>query len=426
MGIAKEAVAGFTPKRQRTQYTCMSASLSMALEACGIIADEDEVNRVMGAVPLHGASWEQAFAAAQHYGARVTFICPATLAQVKAYTDKGIAVMIAWNPEGRPWSHASVIRDVDDVNVVVADPNIPDPEQTTRTMAKADFYGKWYEKLESYLVRRPAMAVEREVTSDGKQVVASSRKLPMNSMPTRVASRYVNAFQFVLAQAFADQVGMPEGLNLIRLNNLILEVFHEILDYATQGNGVTMGAPEVISTEEIEIEYGDTKHFYEKGLEVSPPERSILDVEVPQTIRAQFKVHFTIRDLVIRFLETPRFGRFFREHKKELVNFFASRDNKVMLDKSFNILARKYPDMVKVAWDVVNEDALYDAYHDALLGEVEGSGNLINTIPTDVDFSFMGTNIHVQVTVRFTYKSDAKDFNVPEQDAPDRDEYWDR
>lgn len=177
MTMYRRAAAGFLPKRQRSQYTCMACSLSMALESCGIVADEDEVNKVMGAAPMQGASWEQAFAAAQHYGARVTFICPATLNQVKAYTDKGIAVMIAWNPEGRPWSHASVIKDVaEDGTVTVADPNIPDPEETLRVLPKKDFYGKWYEKWDTYLVRRPAMAVEREVDAAGRQMVASVKK----------------------------------------------------------------------------------------------------------------------------------------------------------------------------------------------------------------------------------------------------------
>ena len=182
--VTKVASSDFTPKRQRSQYTCMATSLSMALEGCGIVTSEDEVNKVMGAAPMQGASWEQAFAAAQHFGARVTFICPATLAQVKAYTDKGVAVMIAWNPEGRPWSHASVIKDIDDAgNVYIADPNIPDPDETIRIVPKSEFYGKWYEKLESYLVRRPAMAVEREISPDGRQMVASAKKLANGSSP---------------------------------------------------------------------------------------------------------------------------------------------------------------------------------------------------------------------------------------------------
>lgn len=149
--------------------------MCMCLKAHGAQdCDEDTVNRVMGAKPMQGATWEQALACAQHYGMRATLMSPCTVKQLKAWTDEGIPVMIAWNPEGREWSHASVVFDVDgDYNVSVADPNIPDPDETVRVVSKDDFYKKWYEKWPDYLVRRPAMAIEREITKDGRQVKAS-------------------------------------------------------------------------------------------------------------------------------------------------------------------------------------------------------------------------------------------------------------
>lgn len=175
--VNKSAKAPVRPLRQSTQYNCMAASLTMCLEANGVSPDEcstEMVNAVMGARPMKGAAWEDAIAAAQHYGMRIHLICPATVKQLKEFTDAGTPVMIAWNPEGRPWSHASVVFDVDkDLNVKVADPNIPDPDETVRVVPKAEFYGKWYEKWPDYLVRRPAMAVEREITDDGRQMVAS-------------------------------------------------------------------------------------------------------------------------------------------------------------------------------------------------------------------------------------------------------------
>lgn len=190
MTAHKTARAEVRPRRQRTQYSCMACSMAMCLTANGIDADEDTVNEVMGAQPMRGAAWEQALACAQHYGMRATLTVPATLSQVKAWTDKGVPVMIAWNPEGREWSHASVVVDVvaDETHgflVHVADPNIPDPEQTIRVVTKDEFYKKWYEKWPNYLVRRPAMAVEREVTTDGRQVMASSRQASI-----RVAEEY--------------------------------------------------------------------------------------------------------------------------------------------------------------------------------------------------------------------------------------------
>ena len=174
----KVAKADVTPVRQRTQYTCMSTSLMMCLQALGYDVNEDEVNKVMGARPMKGAAWEQALAAAQHFGVRGTLTTPSTVRQLKEWTDLGKPVMIAWNPEGREWSHASVVFDVTPskehgFDVHVADPNIPDPDETVRVMPKSEFYKKWYEKWPNYLVRRPALMLDREITPDGRQVMAS-------------------------------------------------------------------------------------------------------------------------------------------------------------------------------------------------------------------------------------------------------------
>jgi len=182
MAGSRTAAANVEPVRQRTQYSCMAASMAMCLRANDHDVTEDEVNNVMGARPMKGAAWEQALATAQHYGCRATLTMPATVEQLKAWTDAGIPIMIAWNPEGRPWSHASVVFDVDDdLNVYVADPNIPNPKETVRVVSEDDFYHKWYEQFPDYLVRRPACAIEREVTMSGKQVAPTR---------TRTAGRY--------------------------------------------------------------------------------------------------------------------------------------------------------------------------------------------------------------------------------------------
>ena len=195
----KRARASVIPRRQTNQYNCMSTSLMMCLQANGVPAEEctiEKVNAVMGAMPMVGASWEQSFAAAQHFGMRVHLICPATLNQVKEFTDRGIPVMIAWNPEGRPWGHASVIFDVDaDLTCSIADPNIPDPEQLVRIVPKDEMYHKWFEKSpQEYLIRRPAMAVEREISPEGRQMVASGSK-PLTISQSETAWAYTSAIQ---------------------------------------------------------------------------------------------------------------------------------------------------------------------------------------------------------------------------------------
>ena len=173
----KTARADVGPRRQRNQYNCCTTSLSMALEALGIPPEEcsiENVNRVLGAMPLRGAAWEQVAGAASHFGCRATLVVPSTLRQVRDWTDAGIPVIIGWNT-GNEWSHASLIFDVTDDLVYIADPNIPNPDKTVRTLSHDEFYEKWWEKSgEGYKVRRPAMAIEREITPDGRQVMASA------------------------------------------------------------------------------------------------------------------------------------------------------------------------------------------------------------------------------------------------------------
>lgn len=152
--VSKQARADVLPVRQQTQYNCVTTSLAMALRALGVSEEEcqiERVNKVVGAMPLQGAAWEPMLAAANHYGMRATLTLPSTVRQLKGWTDAGKPVVIAWNPEGREWSHASLVFDVtEDAEhgflVHIADPNIPDPDETVRVVPKKEFYSKWYEK----------------------------------------------------------------------------------------------------------------------------------------------------------------------------------------------------------------------------------------------------------------------------------------
>jgi len=166
----------------------------MALNALGVKCSEEEVNNVIGAKPMQGARWEEVLACAQYFGCRATLTTPATLTQVKGWTDQGKPVLIAWNPEGRDWSHASLIFDVTGERgnyiVHIADPNIPNPDKTTREVGEDDFYSKWFEKWPNYLVRRPALMLDREITPEGRQVVAS--------VIQRVATRHIESKMFGL------------------------------------------------------------------------------------------------------------------------------------------------------------------------------------------------------------------------------------
>jgi len=184
---ARAARANVPSIRQQTQYTCVSTSVAAALQALGKPqCTEGAVNEIIGAAPMRGARWEEALGAIQYFGCRGHLVVPATLAWVKQHTDQGHPVLIAWNPEGRPWSHASCIFNVDSQYVYVMDPNCPDPNQTTRVVPHAVFYKQWSEKAsEKLLIRRPAVAVTLEVDAAGRQVMAKSKRAPKTQQEKR-------------------------------------------------------------------------------------------------------------------------------------------------------------------------------------------------------------------------------------------------
>jgi ABC-type bacteriocin/lantibiotic exporter with double-glycine peptidase domain len=167
--IARANVPGI---RQQTQYTCMAASVAACGMCYGKDVDENSVNVVLGASAGRGARWEEALAALQYFGLRGHLVVPATLDMLRTWTDKGYPVMIAWNPEGRPWSHASVVVEVDGTSVHVMDPNCPDPRQFFRVVPIPEFMSKWSEKFnEKLIIRRPALVVTMEVSKKGVPLV---------------------------------------------------------------------------------------------------------------------------------------------------------------------------------------------------------------------------------------------------------------
>lgn len=192
----KKARADVQPIRQRTQYSCMATSMTMCLKALGHKVDEDVVNDVLGATPLRGAAWEQILATAQYFGCKATLQMPCTVEELKAWTDAGNPVLIAWNPEGRDWSHASVVFHVDDdLNVHVADPNIPNPKKTTRIISEDDFYARWVEKFPRYLVRRPACLIQREISPEGsymtKKAASQWKALPQDTWMLKTLNKEI-------------------------------------------------------------------------------------------------------------------------------------------------------------------------------------------------------------------------------------------
>lgn len=202
--------------RQTTQYTCCAASIASALRALGKSVTEDDVNKVLGAAPMQGASWESILATVQYFGCRGSLVVPATPGMLQNWTDQGLPVIIGWNPEGRPWSHASVVYDVTDNpetskrTVWVMDPNIPNPGETTRKVNEDEFCQKWYEKMtESLIMRRPALFLSLEVSPQGRQMIASRKANSHTQSKHKIngEKQVEGVYYYTVVNAFSSAVG---------------------------------------------------------------------------------------------------------------------------------------------------------------------------------------------------------------------------
>ncbi len=169
------------PIRQRTQFSCVASSATMCLNAFGYNLTEDQADRFfIQAEPFVGASWDDLMGCMQYFGLRTTLVVPSTVRQLKTWIEAGSPVIISWNPEGKQWSHSSVVFDVLEKDgklfVCVADPNISNPTQTVRVLPEDDFYKCWYSfGRKGVVIRRPAMRIEREIDGNGKQTMGGFR-----------------------------------------------------------------------------------------------------------------------------------------------------------------------------------------------------------------------------------------------------------
>lgn len=405
-----KAKANIKQISQTTQYTCCAASISAALLAHGKDVTEEQLNQVLQALPQAGASWESMLATVQYFGLRGTLVVPATVGMLKSWTDRGIPVIIAWNPENRPWSHASTVFDVTDDGqggrlVHVMDPNVPNSSKTARIVGEDEFCQKWAEKVtDSLIMRRPAMAIEREVSSEGRQVVASFKKT--SAIFTRVATRHIEAFQFALAQAFADQVGMPERMSLAQLTKWLNQMF---LDWQSKFDVWELSTLEVGEMTSIDLEYGDLRG---RSLEY-PGDYSEGSFDVPANANGTYIIHVNIKDLAIELATMNTTTQFFKQHKREIFDFLSDHKNHVLLER-FLLGVPLDAAVTKFEFN----DHSFDALNEIFFDNADGLHGIVrsNQSVGKILAKFEGNKLVFSVDVLFTYDLKRSDIEVSPYD----------
>ncbi len=105
--------------RQYPSY-CGPASLQMVFAYYGVVATQREIGRLAKTTVSHGTSPSQMLTAAHHYGFRGRWKKHSTIADIRAYCEKGVPVIFNWFSVNE--GHYSVVVGVTDLRVIFIDP----------------------------------------------------------------------------------------------------------------------------------------------------------------------------------------------------------------------------------------------------------------------------------------------------------------
>lgn len=126
---------------------CGAASLKMVLDYYGVPVTEAEIAQIADATPENGTSATGLVKAAEHFGFKAVVKKNCSLDDLRRYVNKKIPVIVAWFEEDD--GHYSVVVDIDEKNIVLADPSLDEPliYGNTRKMSCKKFLGIWFDYL---------------------------------------------------------------------------------------------------------------------------------------------------------------------------------------------------------------------------------------------------------------------------------------
>lgn len=238
----------------------------------------------------------------------------------------------------------------------------------------------------------------------------------MNPIVVRVAYRHMKAFQFALAQAFADQVGMPDRMNLAQLTKLLSRAFLGLvaeLEWASEGlklDGMTS----------VNLPYGS---FQDPGWENGPPEQDEGSFDIPMGAVGRYTAWTTTKNLARALSNMWVPTQFFRHKLKEIAVFLSSSENRVLVEKFLSgiPLNNVVSDTPFAEFD---SDALADLFSKNASSEITGTPGASASVG-DVRWDFDGMTLMFAVTVNFSYDNIDELEVEPSEREPDYDDRWD-
>jgi ABC-type bacteriocin/lantibiotic exporter with double-glycine peptidase domain len=109
---------------QTKDYTCGPACMRMALEFFGINRREDELEKLMHALPGQGTLFKDMEDAAEHFGLAHKTIAPATIDDIKMLLAEQWLVIVCYLMQTEPFQidHYAIVRKLDKGRINLFDP----------------------------------------------------------------------------------------------------------------------------------------------------------------------------------------------------------------------------------------------------------------------------------------------------------------
>ncbi|MEK7113029.1 MAG: cysteine peptidase family C39 domain-containing protein [Patescibacteria group bacterium] len=145
------------PYEQRFKFSCGPSSLLIAYQSLGVEYDEARLVTEIG-TDITGTSWEEMLLHPLRMGLKAELRGNSTWNELKRDFRRGVLI-VGWsvNFPDTPSEHFSVVRDITDDLIELADPGIPIKDQPN-IMEKEEFLVKWQGEVDKriyLLIRRP-------------------------------------------------------------------------------------------------------------------------------------------------------------------------------------------------------------------------------------------------------------------------------
>lgn len=150
------------PYQQKSAGFCGPVCLKMVMDFYGVFIPEEKINKAVGAIFDRKISGKKMVEAAKSFGFNVYSKEKATIKDLERFVEEGKPVIVRWFlADAEPDGHYSVVVDINEREIILADPIIKKILIYTRRrrMSIRNFLKVWFDYKGEYLNRPEDMII---------------------------------------------------------------------------------------------------------------------------------------------------------------------------------------------------------------------------------------------------------------------------